>query len=147
VPSRTLRVFAAKKIPKVSMSEVETYIQKMEPWMQDTFNSVRMLILTFPEIKETFRYKSPFYDYKGMMLYMGPYKKKRFVLGFCNGNRMRDETGILKNDAGQTQIRHLEFFSGQPINQELLVEYIAEAMQVNEHLKEPQHVTTRKSRR
>lgn len=129
------------------MSEVEAYIQQMEPWMQDTFNRIRMLILTFPEIKETFRYKSPFYDHKRMMLYMGPYKKKRFVLGFCNGNLMPDEAGVLKNDAGQTQIRHWEFFPGEPINEELLVEYIAAAIQINENLKEPQHVTTRKSSR
>jgi len=126
---------------------VDEYILHMEPWMQDTFSRIRMLILTFPEIKETVRYNSPFYDYKGMMLYMGPYQKKRFVLGFCNGNRMPDEAGVLTNDAGQTQIKHWEFKPGEPIDEELLVQYIQKAMQVNEHLKELKHVTTRKSRK
>jgi hypothetical protein len=126
---------------------VEEYVDHMDPWMQDAFNSIRMLILTFPEITEKVRYNSPFYDYKGMMMYMGPYQKKRFVLGFCNGNRMPDEAGVLNNDAGQTQIKHWEFKPGEHINDELLVQYIQDAMQVNEQLKEPQHVTTRKSRK
>lgn len=134
-------------LPK--FQSVEDYIDYLDTaWMRAKLHEVRMLILTYPEIRETVRYNAPFYDCAGkMMLYMGPYKKKRLMLGFCNGNLMKDPAGVLKNDAGQTQIRHYEFWEDEPVNAILLLQYIEEAILVNQQLSEPQHVTTRKSRK
>lgn len=134
-------------LPK--FQSVDAYIEYLDiAWMREKMQEVRMLILTYPEVKETVRYNAPFYDCAGkMMLYMGPYQKKRLMLGFCNGNRMKDPAGVLKNDGGQTQIRHYEFWEDEPVNAALLLQYIEEAIKVNQQLIEPQHVTTRKARK
>ena len=124
---------------------IDLYVAKLEPWMQERFETIRQLILTFPEIKETFRYQAPFYDYHGMMLYMGHYRRTRFVMGFCNGVLMKNEAGILRADANQTQIRHLEFFKDRPMNEALVIACIHEAMQVNEQLKEQVHANKNKT--
>lgn len=113
---------------------VDEYILQLEPWMQDKFTEARHLILTFPEIKECIRYNAPFYDYKGMMLYMGIYRKKRLVLGFCNGKHHPDTHQILIADAGQTQIKHWEFSKTGKTNLRLLTSYIKTAMQVQDQL-------------
>ncbi|MCU0441999.1 MAG: DUF1801 domain-containing protein [Bacteroidia bacterium] len=126
-------------------SDFETYASDLQPWMHTLFNEVRMLMSTFTEITEKMRYNTPFFDAGGkMMCYLGSFKKKRFVLAFVNGNLMKDEAGILKAEHNQTQVRHWEFFENRAYDTELLVEYIAEAIQLNLNLQEPQHVTTRK---
>lgn len=124
---------------------VDSYVQNLQPWMQPLFQELRMLILTFPEVSETMRYNTPFFDAGGkMMLYLGSFKKKRFVLAFINGNLMKDEAGILKHENEQSQLRHWEFFENKQYDAELLVKYIVEAIDININLQEPQHVTTRK---
>lgn len=117
-------------------ANTDEYVSRLDPWMQPVFHHVRMLILTFPEVKETFRYRIPFFDCGGrMMLYLSTFEKKRFVLGFCHGKLMADEAGILKNDKGQTQIKHWEFIQNETINDELLVTYIQDAITINLNLK------------
>ena len=115
---------------------VDDYVAQLPQWMQQRFKEVRQLISTFPEIKETIRYNCPFYDYKGMMLYMGTYKKKRMVLGFCNGKLIPDEAQVLSVDAGQTQIKHWEMFEHDTIDLELMGEYVIKAMQLRDYLTE-----------
>jgi hypothetical protein len=123
----------------------DQYASDLQPWMQPLFQELRMLLHTFPEVSETMRYNTPFFDAGGkMMCYLGSFKKKRFVLAFINGNLMKDEAGILKHENEQSQLRHWEFFEKEQYNAELLVEYIAEAISININLHEPQHVTTRK---
>ncbi len=96
---------------------------------------VRQLILTFPEITEKVRYKCPFYDYHGMLLYMSPYRKHRLVVGFCNGVYMEDKKKYLTFDAGQTQIRHFELFEHKKMDEVILIQLIEEAMRINKNLK------------
>lgn len=117
----------------VSYNDIDDFAAHLEPWMQSTFHQVRMLLLTFPEVTEKFRYRNtPFYDCGGkMMAYLTSFEKKRFVLGFCNGHLMPDEAGILKNEKQQTQIRHWEFKPGEPIDDILLIEYIQQAISLN----------------
>lgn len=131
------------------MHTVDEYIasDKVLPWMKTRMEEVRQMILTFPEISERIRYGAPFYDYEGMMLYMGPFKKKRLMLGFCNGIRMQDEFGVLKNDAGQTQIRHFELYEHTSPDLEQLVTYITEAMRINAQLAQQKHAHKNKKSR
>lgn len=131
------------------MFTVDEYIasDKVLPWMKIRMEEMRQLILTFPQISERIRYGAPFYDYQGMMLYMGPYKKNRLRIGFCNGVNIQDEFGVLKNDAGQTQIRHFELYEDTLPDHELLVSYISEAIRVNELLAQQKHARRNKKSR
>jgi len=113
---------------------VDDYVAQLPQWMQERFMEVRQLISTFPEIKETIRYNTAFFDYKGMMLYMGPYKKKRMVLGFCDGKLLIDDAYMLIADAGQTHVKHCELFEHHTPNLELIAAYIIKAMQLRDYL-------------
>ena len=123
---------------------VDDYVSQLPQWMQERFMEVRQLLSTFPEIKETIRYNTAFFDYKGMMLYMGPYKKKRMVLGFCNGKLLIDDAHMLIADAGQTQVKHWELFEHQTPNLELMATYIIKAMEIRDCLSAPKHAEHKK---
>jgi hypothetical protein len=126
-------------------TNIEQYAADLKPWMQPLFNEVRMLLLTFNEVSEKMRYNTPFFDAGGkMMCYLGSFKKNRFVLAFINGNLMPDEAGVLKHENDQSQLRHWEFFENKTYNLELLIEYITQAIAINQQLVQPQHVITRK---
>ena len=117
----------------VSYTNIDDFANHLEPWKQSVFHHVRMLILTFPEVTEKFRYRNtPFYDCGGrMMLYLTSLEKTRFVLGFCNGYLMPDEAKVLQNEKQQTQIKHWEFTPGEQVDDLLLVAYIQEAIALN----------------
>jgi hypothetical protein len=128
-------------------ADIDDFAAHLQPWMQPVFHQVRMLILTFPEITEKFRYSNtPFYDCAGrMMLYLKSFEKNRFILGFCNGNKMPDTAGILKNEKLQTNIKHWEFIQGKSVNEELLVQYIQHAITINLNIQH--NASIHKSRR
>lgn len=123
---------------------VDDYVSQLPQWMQERFMEVRQLLSTFPEIKETIRYNTAFFDYKGMMLYMGPYKKKRMVLGFCNGKLLIDDAQMLIADAGHTQVKHWELFEYHTPNLELMATYIMKAMEKRDYLSAPKHAEHKK---
>jgi hypothetical protein len=102
---------------------IDHYQAQLNPWMQEVFKEVRMLFLTFPEMKETIRYHTPFYDCADKpILYLSRFEKKRFVLGFCNGHLMPDEAGLLKNEKKQTLIKHWEFYPNDPFDKHIFVD-------------------------
>ena len=115
---------------------VDAYLNDpdLPSWMRVKMEQVRQILSTFPNITEKIRYTVPFYDYCGMLLYLAPYQKNRLVVGFCNGVQMTDKTGVLINDAGQTQIRHYELFEHKKINETAIIRLINEAMRVNKKL-------------
>lgn len=121
------------------MQTVDEYIALREPWMQSKMESVRQILLTFPEITERIRYQVPFYDCCGMMIYMGPFKKKRLVVGFCNGIHMTNKKGLLIADAGQIQIRHYELLEDKKLKEMELIQLIKEAIKINKQLHEQKH--------
>lgn len=121
-------------------TQVDEYIQHLPLWMQPVFNQVRMLLLTFPEVTEKIRYNTPFYDCNGkMMVYLTVFQKAKLVLGFCNGHLLTDDAGILLHNQKQKYIRHWEFKHGAFIQDELLVQYIQQAINVSIHLQQTKH--------
>lgn len=67
------------------------------------------------------------------MLYLCPFEKIHFVLGFRSGKLMPDEHNILQHKNKQTQIRHLAFKQHNEINKEVLIAYIQNAILLNQH--------------
>jgi len=132
---------------QLKYTDIDIFANDLKPWMQGVFHHVRMLLLTFPEITEKIRFNTPFYDCGGkMMLYLGTLENKRLMLGFCNGHLLTDEAGILKNEKQQAQIRHIEFKRDEKMDDELLVQYIQEAIHVRQKLnQQPKHVLQGKS--
>lgn len=116
--------------------QVTDFIHQLEKkWIRHRFAEIRALLLTFPEISETFRYRTPFYDYNGMLLYLSLHKKKNPLIGFVDGFHMQDEAGLLTAKEGQTMIKHLYIQSATEPNDEVIVGYIAEAIETRNRLK------------
>jgi hypothetical protein len=124
----------------VTYTHPDEYMLQLPHTMQPVFMQVRMLLLTFPEITERMRYNIPFYDHNGkMMFYLTLHQKKKLVLGFCNGYLLEDNAGVLRQDQKQKYIRHWEFLP-EPFEQdELLIEYIQQAIAVNKQLQRTKH--------
>jgi hypothetical protein len=111
--------------------KVEEYVADLEPWMQEQFYVVREIILhTHPDIQEAIRYQVPFYTLKGMLFYVALYKKKHFILGFCDGAKLSDPNAMLLADAKQKYIRHWRLQKEQEPDYELLAQYIEEAVAI-----------------
>lgn len=109
--------------------KVESYFTDLEPWMQAYAYVARELILqAHPQIQEGMKYNCPFYTLNGLMFYLSLFKKKQFVMGFCNGVNHPDPAGILQANQGQTYIKHWEFKKEEEPNWELLAEYIQMAV-------------------
>lgn len=129
----------------ISLAAVDHFIDKLAIWQQQQFSTARNLLLTFPEIKETYRYANPFYDCNGMMLYFSIFKKQHAVIGFVNGYLMENKANMLQAKHGQTQIRHWELHQETPLDEILFVQYVEEAMHINSHLIKHKHATGNKN--
>lgn len=116
--------------------QVTDYLHHLEEdWIHARFASIRALLLTFPEITETYRYRTPFYDYNGMLLYLSLNKKKTPLIGFVDGFHMQDELSLLTAKEGQTMIKHLYIESANEPSDEVIVGYITDAIETRKRLK------------
>ena len=72
------------------------YIESQPNDWQTALLALRQIILDFhPDITETFKWKCPFYLYKGYLAYMY-INKKGLHLAFANGAKFDDTHGILQ---------------------------------------------------
>ena len=111
----------------------EDYYEYLPEKWQPSFLEARNIISnSHPQLVEAIRFNSPFYLYKGLLFYLSMYKKRDFILGFCNGAHLSDEAGVLRADAKQKHIRHWVFNSNQKIDSHLLLNYIHEAIIVRD---------------
>lgn len=116
--------------------QIAHYLHQLEEnWIRNRFVEIRALLLTFPEISETFRYRTPFYDYNGMLLYLSLHKKKFPLIGFVDGYHIQDEAGLLIAKEGQTMIKHLYIQSENEPSDETIVGYIADAIETRNKLR------------
>ena len=115
-------------------SSLEHYISEQEEWIQRKYQELSPLILSVSsEIQESIKFNTPFYTYKGFLLYFSVIKNgNKLVLGFCDGHLMSDEENILQANEGQTQIRHWVLQREGLEKHDVLVRYIHEAILIKE---------------
>lgn len=116
--------------------QVTQYLHDLEEiWIRNRFGEIRALLLTFPEISENYRYRIPFYDCNGMLLYLSLHKKKNPVIGFIDGFHMQDEMKLLQANEKQTMIKHLYIADINHPDDETIIRYIADAIDTRNRLK------------
>lgn len=109
---------------------VESYIDYFSEH-SELLETLRYLIRNSnPKISERIRYNCPFYDYYGMFLFLAV-QKKRVVIGFVDGVLMSNEANAFIPLKG-TQIRHLQYATSSDVNEEILFQYLQEAMMIKE---------------
>ena len=87
------------------MTKVEEYILELPNSLKEIAKHLRSIILqSHPAIKESFKYKCPFYDYKKNLCYF--YQKgDNLILGFVQGYKLAQNNPVLVGD--QKQVRHI----------------------------------------
>lgn len=93
--------------------------------------TLRRIVLSCSDhIREGIRYNTPFYDYKGMLLYIS-LNKKYVYIGFVHGISMSDEAGVFASNTLK-QIRQIHYKSLRDIDEEVLRNYVFEAMLIQD---------------
>lgn len=91
------------------MLYINEYIERQTIENQSILYLLRDVILNFDdEVEEKFKYKIPYYHYRGKSFCYLNIKNDQVELGLINGNQMHDEFNILQNHHLKS-IRHLQF--------------------------------------
>ena len=113
-------------------SEVDAYIAKSADFAQPILKKLRRLFhQACPEIEETMKWSSPFFEYKGIVGNMTAFKQ-HVSWGFWKAGLMQDPEGILEK-AGNTQMAVLKATKVEDLPADkVLIAYIKEAVDLNE---------------
>jgi len=96
---------------------IENYFEQLEEPVKSSFLSLRKIILDFDkEITEHWKYRIPFYYYKGKMFcYLYKQQKKGLpYIGFANGNRM-EHFALDKGERKKMKVMHFKPEEDLPI--------------------------------
>jgi hypothetical protein len=130
------------------MIEIEEFIAKQNTSNQKKIHFLRELITrAHPKIVESWKYKTPFYTYKGLFCYLSiEPKTEKLYVGFCNGKYLSRSELILKSD-GNKEIRKFFVEDLKENTIEILEEILQEAVLVKDELKSSKPSLEIKSRR
>ena len=119
-----------KKLIFEIMNPAENYILNQKEPLQSILLFVRQIIFTtIPEMEEKYKYKIPFYYYKGKpVCYLNILKGTNYVdLGFWDGFKLPNKHHLLKAN-NRKMVKSLEFKNLETINVIALQETILEAV-------------------
>ena len=122
-----------------TIPQVDAYIEKSAEFAQPILIKLRSLFhQACPEIEESIKWSSPFFEYKGIVGNMTAFKK-HVSYGFWKAGLMSDPEGILEQ-AGDTQMAVLKAETVDDLPADaILIRYIEEAVDLNERgIKAPQ---------
>jgi len=89
---------------------VSQYIFKQENYQNELFYLRKILFQQLPNVKESIKWKIPFYEYqKKPLLFLNP-KKENLIIGFIDGINLIDEENLFaRNSLSLKRIRHIYF--------------------------------------
>ena len=122
-----------------TIPQVDAYIEKSAEFAQPILIKLRSLFhQACPEIEESIKWSSPFFEYKGIVGNMTAFKK-HVSYGFWKAGLMSDPEGIL-DKAGNSQMALLKARTVDDLPADaILIRYIKEAVDLNERgIKAPQ---------
>ena len=111
---------------------IDRYIRSAPDFAQPILERLRQLFhRACPEIEETIKWSSPFFEYKGIVGNMTAFQK-HVSYGFWKAGLLADPEGILEQ-VGNTQMAVLKATSLEDLpGDEVLLAYIREAVDLNE---------------
>lgn len=110
----------------------------MESWEEDEYLHATLLVMReivlkqHPDIVEVFKWKVPYYVYKGHLLYISVLKKKIPYFSFCHGFQLADEEGLFTG-LEKKAVRYLEISPNEDIDIETVEKYIQKAIIYNDN--------------
>ena len=117
------------------MNPVEQYILNQREPLQSIMLYIRQIIMEIPNMEEKYKYKIPFYYYKGKPIcYLNILKETNYVdLSFWDGFKLSDKYNLLKGN-NRKMVKSLEFKSLKEININILKETLLEAVSIKENI-------------
>lgn len=114
---------------------IDAYIEKSAPFARPILEYLRDVVHeACPEVQETMKWSSPFFDYRGTMCSMAAFKAHA-AFGFWKGALvLEDKTGKAQEAAGQ--LGRITAISDLP-PKKTLIGYIKKAMALNEQAVQP----------
>jgi len=114
------------------MTKVDEYILELPKSKQEIVNYAREMILkSHPAVKESFKYKCPFYDYKKNLCYI-TVSKSNVIIGFVQGKTLAKTNPFLIGE--QQQVRHFVINELTTEINERLLYTLQEAILLNDKL-------------
>ncbi len=89
---------------------VSEFIFKQENYQNELFYLRKLIFEQLPNVKESIKWKIPFYHYqKRPLVYLSP-TKENLIIGFMNGINLIDEDNLFtQKSLSLKQIRHVYF--------------------------------------
>lgn len=118
-----------KSYPMKKPRSVDAFIEAQDQW-KEPLSRLRSILLS-TELEETVKWNQPAYTLNGKNVAgLGAFKS-HFGIWFFQGALLKDKAGKLVNaQEGKTQaMRQLRFHSAEEVDEQLLKEYLAEAIQ------------------
>ena len=117
---------------KHTIPEVDAYIEQAGEFARPILRKLRQLFHeACPDIRETIKWGSPFFEHKGIVGNMSAFKR-HVSYGFWKAGLMSDPEGLLEK-AGNTEMAVLKATCpGDLPADEILLQYIREAVALNE---------------
>ena len=110
---------------------IDAYIEKAQPFAKPVLKHVRQLIHNaVPEVHETIKWSSPFFDHHGALIGLAAFKNHLHVL-FWKYKLMSDPAGLLCNEDCMGRIGMITSMDDLPPSK-MLLRYIREAALLNE---------------
>ncbi|HET8810236.1 MAG TPA: DUF1801 domain-containing protein [Flavobacteriaceae bacterium] len=113
----------------MAIKSTEEYIENHPHWRAELEQFREMLLGT--ELTETIKWGVPVYTFQGKNIVGTAAFKNHIALWFYQGALLKENTDLLMNaQEGKTKaLRQIRFEKGDPINKELLRNYVLEAIQ------------------
>jgi uncharacterized protein YdeI (YjbR/CyaY-like superfamily) len=108
---------------------VDAYIAQAADFAKPVLNRIRKLVhAACPDVTETIKWSSPFYEHKGILLATPAFKKHCALIFWKSGLIFR---GLPANENPKTKLRRITSAADLP-GDEILTGYIRKAMELNE---------------
>lgn len=87
---------------------VSEYIFNQENYQNELFYLRKLIFEQLPTVKESIKWKMPFYNYQNRpLIYLSP-AKKNLIIGFMDGANLQDEENVFaQKSLSLKRIRHL----------------------------------------
>jgi uncharacterized protein YdeI (YjbR/CyaY-like superfamily) len=110
-------------------ARIDAYIEKSGDFAKPILNHLRQLVhKASPQITETMKWSSPFFEYKGVLCFMGAFKQ-HCAFGFWKANTLPDPHGLIKDEGSAGSIGRLTTLADLP-DDDILISYIRQAIEL-----------------
>lgn len=113
----------------MAVKDVSEYIEKHSKWREELYSLKDMLEST--QLESSIKWGGPVYTINGKNVVGMAAFQNHCSLWFFNGALLKDNTALLINaQEGKTKaLRQIKFEKGDPINTDILIGYVKEAIQ------------------